>query len=241
MQTPLDKRITNREAANLKSIKAFYEEKYELFSEATDIEQAMILSQLHQFHEYIEWIIGDFLLKIDESIMCGKKKDYKSLNDWLDQNYSLLGFARSTAYKYVKIRRSINEDIIDKIGMPKAFTIAKITDKTNNEKIKKELIRVAENKPDLTDDEFNFIAQEIIEKKITEPLAKEKAEYRKIAINSITASIKLPDDKSIVIKCRNNKIRDELNSVIQEALPGLKEKAYKRLIEKGVLKEDEEA
>lgn len=169
-----------------------YEEYSEKIEKGSDDEQIQILSRFHQGQDFFKWMLGDFLMKIENQINSKKKTGYNSLGHFLEKNEDLLGFGRTSGFDYVKVRKNLTIEQFRRIGIRKAVAVASIPDPI----IRDEFIKQA-SQPKTTEKNLKLaIAAYKTDMKDEKQVAKVK-EQKKIA-KAVLYNIKSENDHIII-------------------------------------------
>lgn len=181
------------------------------FRNGTEDEQIMLLNRFHQISEFSGWIIGDFLLivedKIEKEHVKMTKGRYNSLRDYFEINKEYLGFGYQAGYNYIKIRKGLTFDEFKLTGIKKGLAIAaapeelkpqlieKVMDKSKKMTEKELQLEIANYKENINN--AKKVEKQAEEKKIVKAVKYDMVTNKggnKITIESHSFSIELMQD-----------------------------------------------
>ena len=155
IESSREKRFENYNMQMHNEMLGVYNTYSEQFRVGTEDEQIMLLNRFHQLSEFSAWIIGDFLLIIEDKIekehVKMTKGRYNSLRDYFDINKNLLGFSYQAGYNYIKIRKGLTIDEFKRIGVKKGVAVA-----TAPEELKERLIQEIMDNPKMTEEQVKL-------------------------------------------------------------------------------------
>lgn len=156
------------------SLHEFYWQQQDIFQKSTEDEKIMQISRLHAMAEVSGWLIGDFLLTIEERLK-ETGSQYPTLSEWFRAHAELLPFSRAAMYNYVNIRKGVSFQHFIDFGVKAALEVAKIKDVDLRQKVIKTASEKIEKEPSVRVD----VIKDVIEQELHREHEKEKKRKEK--------------------------------------------------------------
>lgn len=226
-----DKQMSNF-AENEEEIKfaitRFYDEQQNIFESASADEQVMQISRLHAMAEFSGWVLGEFLLRIEDQIQNPndpRKQGYKTLSDWFDKNSEFLPFGRSAMYNYISIRKKAELSDFIALGVKGTIELTKI----ESPEIKKEVVQAVKEQK-LTVPQIKSLVQKKVDQEIEREFGlklKQKEQQKKLR-NKVHFDVTIRGNK-ITITAEDTDEASLLNDVLLELEPQIKDRLLRKL------------
>lgn len=195
-------------------------------------ERINIISRLHIMRDVSGWVIGDILLKEENKI----KKEivewenskrpnpprFNTLFDFIKEYEDRLGFGKSTAYDYIRIRKNASIETFVKLGLRKTLIILKIK---NNDIAAKLLDSAIQHKwtcEELSEKYAEYIEKEKLQKELDFSSNKKRIN-KKVVINTHIVGNRIKKNE-LLLSFKNESERDTFNEILQDLMPKIKRK-----------------
>jgi len=216
------KRYAQNDTAIYTDMLKTYEEFSTQFDRGTDDERIMLLTRLNQVKEFSGWMIGDFLIRIEDEINHGSRRGYFSISDYLLKNEALLGFGKSAGFAYMAARKAVTMEQFKRLGIKKTSVVATIPDPVRRE----EIIAEIASRPKTTEAEVRQIVAEYRETVKAEKAAEKQAEIK--AINKIVGCDVYEKKDHVQIKPKHQEHTPYFYMAVMKYLPQIKAEAKRQ-------------
>jgi hypothetical protein len=200
-------------------------------------ERINILSRLHLMRDVSGWVIGDILLreenKIKQEVLEWENHKrqapprYTTLFDFIREHEDRLGFGKSTAYDYIRIRKNASVDTFLKLGMRKTLIILRLKNPRLAEKLTESTIRFNWTYNKLRE-KYDEIVEQEKEEKGKKNVLLDKNVTREVVVNTRLRGRNIKNNE-LLISLRDENERDAFNEILQELMPKIKRMIYNKV------------